>query len=203
VKTILLTALAAGLAAYPGWTAEYELKWDTGKVRVRAVFTEGLGSWYANDFDVSTLRARHIDRVKIMSTGYYINGRWDGFRIAIFDFDTSPGSIIWPESREPKYVVGSGENPYEWCEFDVGWTLPRGHETFVVGQEQFFRGLACDPYCLDDDEVFRLHTWYKMGIQNWRLRTSGTGANLMLRVILRTDPAVEPASLGRVKALFR
>lgn len=198
VIIIAVTALAAA-GAVRG--TEYELKWDTGEVGTRAVaLNAGAGYWFANDFDVSTLKARRVSRLKIMSAPA---GEWDGFRIAFFEFDQAPGKIIWPTSGVPKFVKGYGNGKVVWCEFGIGWTLPEGMTTFAVGQEQFFLPPRCDQFCLDDDVEHRYHTWQKDPHRDWRLfRNVWPGKNLMLRVILTGDTAVHPTSLGRVKALY-
>jgi hypothetical protein len=203
--TRYLALMAAAITISNANATEYELKWDTGLVHTYGVCVQvGAGFWWANDFDVSTLSTRYIDRVKIMSTGYIYPG-WDGFRIAIFEFDRIPGSIIWPRSGVPKFVKGKGSAQWQWCEFDVGWTIPTGCEGFLVGQEQFFLPPLCDPYCFDDDRVRRLHTWLKDPTRPWKLwkPSANAGYNLMLRVILKGETGLAAASFGRIKALYR
>ncbi len=201
-EKLITTAVIALAAAATVWGTEYELKWDTGEVGATLVcINVGAGFWYANDFDVSTLEARHIYSLKIMCAPA---GTWDGFRIAFFDFDGAPGNIIWPTSGVPKLVKGSGQGMFVWCEFDIGWTLPDGTTAFAAGQEQFFLPPYCDPYCFDDDVENRWHTWHKGPKDPWRLHSSSRkDKNLMLRVILSGDVAIHPTSLGRVKALYR
>jgi hypothetical protein len=197
----IVWALVA-LAAVGVHATEYELKRDTGNSSGYLVcLNAGAGFWCANDFDVSTLGANHVDRIKIMSSGY-LYGPWDGFRIAIWDFDAVPTNIIWPESGTPKFVVGSGSGRYVWFEFAVGWTLPPGQNYIAVGQEQFFLPPYCDPFVLDDGIVHKYHTWLKDPNDPWRYWVFRP-KNLMVRVILTGTTEVKPTSLGRVKAIYR
>ena len=201
---VIIAAAIAVVTASVVYATEYELKWDTGNTSSTVIITNvGEGTWFANDFDVSTLGRRYVDRIKIMSSGYRY-APWDGFRIAIFDFDQVPGKIIWPTSGVPKFVKGSGSHEFDWCEFDVGWTLPPGNDAFVVGQEQFYLPPACDPYCFDDNVEHRWHTWRKATpTRDWNLHYSqARDKNVMIRVILTGDVGIQPASLGRVKALY-
>jgi hypothetical protein len=199
-ERILAAALVALTAAVGA--AEYELKWDTGRPACHGeCLNVGAGFWFANDFDVSTLKARHIAALKIMVYPY--GGMWDGFRIGLFAFDKIPGSIIWPTSGVPKFVKGSGPGEFQWCKFAVDWTLPAETQSFAAGQEQFFLPPFCDQYVFDDNVEHKWHTWQKSPHREWNLYySSELGKNLMLRVILTGDEAVRPTSLGRVKGLY-
>lgn len=196
-KVILVgvTALAAA-AAVCG--TEKELKWDTGNPATGVMcLNVGADFWFANDFDVSTLKLRRISSLKIMCcsefgwndagvstskplcpdspeaadcrlTGGSTDEGWDGFRIAIFEFvGSAPGSIMWPKSGVPKYVKPSGPSRYVWCRFDVGWTLPKGTTAFVAGQEQYFLPPGCDLFSFDDDVESRGHTWHRGPKGDW------------------------------------
>jgi hypothetical protein len=128
------------------------------------------------------------------------NGRWDGFRIAIFDFTGGvPGSIVWPRNGEPKLVIPHTDCGWGWCDFNVYWPLE--NYRFVAAREQFFNGPDCDAACFDDDSgVTRdKHTWLKCDGE-W---SKHEGANLMLRVVVGDMGAVSPTSLGKVKGLYR
>ncbi|UCH78726.1 MAG: hypothetical protein JSU81_01890 [Candidatus Coatesbacteria bacterium] len=200
---IIVPALIACAAVGAVCATEYELKWDTGVPGASLVcINVGLGFWWGNDFDVSTLNTRYLDRIKINSSPVLENGQWDGFRIAIWDIRSVPAGIIWPTSGVPRFVKGRGEGYNVWCEFDVGWTLPPGVNTFVAAQEQFFIPPHCDPFIFDDDNVREPHTWFKGPKDPW-VNQSLHGHTLMLRVIMKGEVSVEPTSIGRVKALYR
>ena len=197
-----LVVAAFALAASAVYAADYELKWDNGTVGAYGFY--GLGStgcWFGNDFNVSTLNATCVSRLKIMSSDGLTNDRWDGFRIALFGFSGSPGSIIWPESGIPMFVRGSG-NGFVWCEFAVSWALPGGTSAFLAAQEQYYSYPDCDPYCFDNNLVNLGHTWQKSPSTEWTLNTSGMYRNLMLRVFVADSQEVAPTSLGRIKALY-
>ncbi len=129
------------------------------------------------------------------------SGKFDGFRIAIFDFSASvPGEILWPENGQPKLVIPEGDGNSGWYEFPVAWP-PRDKREFLVGQEQFFDWPECDPFCFDDnDSANEKHTWLNCdGV--WS-RTVAPN-NLMLRLVAGYYGAVAPTSLGRIKALYQ
>lgn len=200
---IIVSALIAFAAVGAVCATEYELKWDTGSARASVVCVNVGDFWWGNDFDVSTLNARYVDRIKITSSPQLQNGQWDGFRIAIWDIRAVPAEIIWPESGVPKFVKGSGRGLVVWCEFDVGWTLPPGLNTFIAAQEQFFLPPNCDPFIFDDAVKVKTHTWFRSLPQYIWENRSWEGHTLMLRVIMQGEVSVTPTSVGRVKALYR
>ncbi len=199
--TTITTAFA--LAASAVCAAEYELKWDNGNVGYNAYWVfGGRGCWLGNEFNVSTLNATYVSRLKVMSAGFLINGQWDGFRIALFGFSGSPGRMMWPESGVPMFVRGSG-NGYVWCEFPVGWTLPGGTTALLAAQEQYYSYPHCDPYCFDNNATDLGRTWQTSPPSTgWNLFAAGTYRNLMLRVFVADTQEITPASLGRIKALY-
>jgi len=186
---------------------EYELKWDTSVPRYYVTWYTGAGAWVANDFDVSSLKSSHVilSRLGVYSQPAWPNGRWDGFRIALYAFRRVPGERIWPEGGKPKSVKPSGPKGWQW--FNVSWTLPGRHYSFIAGIEQYYDYPNCDPYCVDDNPTFRGHSWEYYGGM-WGLPVEPPHwpyINHMVRVRVetgRTFPAVEPTSIGRVKALY-
>jgi hypothetical protein len=130
------------------------------------------------------------------------NGRWEGFRIAIFDFGGSvPGSILWPANGEPKWVKPDTDAEMTWCDFDVLW-VAYPHRSVLAAQEQFYDWPECDTACFDDGSgPDHGRTWFKAP---WTVGwISYEGSNLMLRLHLDLVGRVSPSSLGRVKALYR
>jgi hypothetical protein len=119
--------------------------------------------------------------------------------VAIFDYQNDvPGEIIWPENGEPKFVVPGHGSYGGWCDFSVMW-MPRSW-SFVAAVEQFYDPPDCDPVSFDGGSWQSEHTWHFVdGV--WA--RPEPGANLMLRVQAEIIGAVVPASLGRVKALYR
>jgi hypothetical protein len=92
-------------------------------------------------------------------------------------------------------------------EFDVNWTCPS--RKFVAAQEQFYNHPNSDPFSVDNNTIFREHSWkYIEG--SWAKYEStspgfGPYRNLMIRVWVEPGiefPGVAPSSIGRVKALY-
>jgi hypothetical protein len=191
-------------AARPAGGADgrIELKWDNGQPMWLKTWNTGAGAWVGNDFDISTLSGSWwIEQIRVMSGASWPNGQWDGFRLGVYAFAGSlPGSLI----HGPRYVRGAGSG-FNWCDFDFGmweWSL-LGHDTFVVAVEQYYNYPSCDPYTMDGNTTFLRHSWqYYGGIWEPLVGTYGY-RNLMVRVVISDLMAVAPASLGRVKALFR
>lgn len=183
---------------------EYELKWDTGVPHSRFCWYSGAGSWVANDFDVSTLKTSHIKltRLGVYSQAWWPNGRWDGFRVALWG--GRGRCIIWPESGKAKYVKPSGTEGWKW--FDVNWTLPKWNYLFLAAMEQRYNYPNCDPFYVDDNPTFRRHSWERYGGLWYRFETMWEPYwNIMIRVYVETGhtfPGVQSTSLGRVKALY-
>ncbi len=193
-------------AAAPGERdGTLELKWDSGGASWLIAWLSGAGVWVGNDFDISTVKTYpYVEKVRLYSTPTWPNGSWDGFYLAIYSFAGNvPGSIMWPGGGRGRFVRGT-TNGYGWQAFGVNWALPSGVRKFAAAVEQFYDYPNCDPHIVDDNPTFRQHSWaYYQG--SWNPLTNKTGYyNLMLRVIVDNDhnPAVEPASVGRVKALY-
>lgn len=188
----------------PGYDATFELKWDSGAGRWMVHWYTGADSWVGNDFDVSTIKTYGGIKTYRTQSRLWPNQRWDGFRIAIYAFGGGvPGSMMWPTSGTPKFVMPSGPEA-GWKDFDVNWVLP-GTKRFMAAQEQFYNGPEyCDPYIIDNNLTFMGHSWqYYEG--SWKPLEGFAGyRNLMVRVIVDNEqnPAVAPSSIGRVKALY-
>jgi len=183
--------------------AEYELKWDDGTVAWQFGFMPGGSDyWCGNDFDVATLGASRVVSLR-PSAARGDNGQWDGFRVALFSFGEVPGSILWPPSGVPKSVEPASGNSWTWVDVGVGWTLPGGVNSFLAAHECFYTYPDNDFYCLDGDGGFAGHSWEKLPGYSWTLMGNLGMGNLMLRAVVSDEVAVTPASLGRVKALYR
>ncbi len=179
--------------ADPAESTEQELKWDNGTLGY-VLAQLAAGTWIGNDFDCSTITAHNVKYMRVRSSGEWPNARWDGFNIAIFDFRTGvPGARIWG----PKFVAGSGRG-YPWCDFEIGWKLPKGIYKFVAAMGQVYNYPNVDPYCLDTGPQQRQAWTYYQGV--WHRYEADS--NLMFRVVMQGDIGVEPTSIGRVKALY-
>lgn len=184
---------AEGYRVAPG----VELKWDSGTLAAAHLWSEP-NTWVGNDFDVSTVCAHYIQSIKVFSTASWPNNRWDGFRVAVFAFSNGlPGSMLWPPGGGYYYrPVGIG---WIWCEVPVGYSLPQSRSGFVAAMDQYYAYPNCDPFGVDGD-LNRGHSW-QYGMGHWtKLNVDG---NLMLRVTVQGEIGVAPATLGRVKALYR
>jgi hypothetical protein len=185
----------------------YELGYDTGSKALQLAWYTGAGFWVGNDFDVSTLKTKHniVREIKYFTSPHWPNGRYDGFRIALFEFSSGlPGAKLWPTSTEGRFVKPAGDEGFK--TFWVNYYL--GTKKFVAAVEQFYDYPDCDPYYCDGNATFLAHSWQKEPEQNW-VPLAGKNPypyrNLMLRVIVRicfSDIGVTPTSLGRVKALY-
>jgi hypothetical protein len=127
------------------------------------------------------------------------NEEWDGFRIAIFDFeDAVPGKILWPTNGEPLWVRPEIGSYCGWYDFRVDWMGP--WNVFLAAVEQYYDPPNCDAVSFDAGSWQSEHTWYAVD-GAWMRFDQGT--NLMLRVQAELQGGVAPSSLGRVKALYR
>lgn len=225
MEKVTLTVLAVAILAVGAWAADLavdvappaagkpqgnndntvELKWDTGVRGLGLAWYTGAGSWVANDFNISTVKTYPwIGYIRIYSSTAWPNTIWDGMRYAIFGFSGGvPGSFMWgPYFYRP--TTGTG---WCWVDLPVQWILPPGVYAFAAGVEQFYNYPNCDPHALDNNPTFMGHSWqYYQG--TWSPHEgypSYPYRNLMLRVLVDNEhnPNVEPASMGRVKALYR
>jgi hypothetical protein len=190
---------AGPAAASPANDGTLELKWDSGTSGWLIAFYTGAGTWFGNDFNISTISGyRAVESMRVYTGPAWPNGRWDGFRLGIYSFTSVPGSLLWG----PKFVIGTSSS-YGWNDFAVNWTLPASYEAFVAAVEQYYAYPNCEPHVVDNNPTFLRHSWlYYAG--TWSYLTNSTGYyNLMVRVIVNNDAlVVAPTSLGRVKSLF-
>jgi hypothetical protein len=195
------TAPAGSPLAADDYDAALELKYDNGTRSYFMAWISGAGAWVGNDFDISAISEyRAIARIRVYSNPAWPNTKWDGFNVGIYAFaGGQPGSLLWG----PRYVKPA-RTSYGWCNFSVNWTLPAAYRAFVAAFEQFYNYPNMDPYALDTNPTFLGHSWrYYRG--SWSPITGAGGyRNLMLRVVVNNvTVGVAPASLGRVKALYR
>lgn len=198
-------ALATAAAASDG--GPYELGYDTGSKALQLAWYTGAGSWVGNDFDISTLKTKHnvVREIKYFTSPHWPNARYDGFRIALFEFSGSvPGAKLWPTGAEGRFVKPAGDEGFK--TFWVNYYLKT--KKFVAAVEQYYDYPNCDPYFCDTNPTFLARSWQKESGKSWVPLTGKDPypfRNLMLRVIVRIGYAeigVAPTSMGRVKALY-
>ncbi len=169
------------------------LYWDNGTPHgTNVAFT---AAWVGHEFDVSTLENYNYVRKFRMYMRAWPNRRWDGGRVGIFVFAGGlPGSLLWG----PTFVMPRQQG---WNDFEADCFL--GSRTkFLACWDQVYNYPNGDTLCFDTGPR-RGHTWrYYRG--SW-MSFEGPNANLMLRVQVDDEHnvEVEPASVGRVKALYR
>lgn len=189
----------------PGYDSTVELSWDSGFGRWWLAWYTGADAWVGNDFDVSTLKTYGgLKTMRVQLRNDWPNTGWDGGRIAVFAFVGSvPGSIMWPTSGTPKFVMPSGATG--WKDFDVSWVLP-GAKKFLPAWEQFYNNPACDPFLIDNNPTFMGHSWQYLSGSWTPFEQSNIAPyrNVMIRMIVDNEQndAVSPSSIGRVKALY-
>ena len=207
---------SAGAAAgsrpgsYPGDTRE--LRWDNGTRSWLVCWYTGKDSWAGNDFearfDGDTKYVRVIS-VRVYTSNRWPNERWDGFRVAIYNFagepEPQPGQKLWPQTGTGSFFKPSGPNGEYWVDVPVDWTT--SNVSFVAAIEQVYDQPRCDPFAVDSNATFLRHSWsYYRGSWQRLETTSDPYFNMMLRVVVEDAgefPAVAPTSFGRVKALYR
>jgi hypothetical protein len=207
MKTFVFFAIICLSAAAAADGGLYELGYDTGSPALYLAWYTGGGSWAGNDFDISTLKTEHnvVREIKYFTSPHWPNDRYDGFRIALFDFAAGrPGERLWPEGAEGRYVKPGGAEGFK--TFWVNYYLKT--KKFVAAVEQFYDYPNCDPYFCDTNATFLARSWQKELGKAW-VPLAGKSPypyrNLMLRVIVRigySEIGVTPTSLGRVKALY-
>ncbi len=199
-----------GSGPYPGKTRE--LRWDNGTRSYLVCWYTGRDSWAGNDFaarfDNDTKYVRIVS-VRVYTSNKWPNERWDGFRVAIYNFAGDPEPLpterLWPESGNGYFFKPSGPKGEYWVEVPVGWTT--ANVDFVAAMEQVYDQPRCDPFAVDSNRNFLRHSWsYYNGLWERLKPMSDPYFNLMLRVVVEDGgsfPAVAPTSFGRVKALYR
>lgn len=168
------------------------LSWDNGTPNNINVTLPG---WIGHEFDVSTLENYSYVNKFRMYMRAWPNRRWDGGRIGIYGVSGGvPGSLLWG----PSFVTPTREG---WNDFDVDYFLG-SRPRFLAFWDHVYNYPNGDTLCFDTGPA-RSHLWMYYG-GTWGPYT-GVEANLMLRVRVDDEhnPAVAPASIGRVKALYR
>jgi hypothetical protein len=215
--TISSRGAAAGPGPGPHPDGPRELRWDNGTRSYLVCWYTGQNSWAGNDFSGSLAwplgrgtdsGGLHVVSVRVYTSNKWPNDRWDGFRVAIYDFvgggDPQPGERLWPESGGYFFKPTGPKGEY-WVEVPVYWTT--ANVSFVAAMEQIYDQPRCDPFAVDSNRTFLRHSWSYYGGLWERLETmSDPYFNLMLRVVVEDRayvPAVAPTSFGRVKALYR
>jgi hypothetical protein len=154
-----------------------------------------LPGWVGCSFDVSTLENyTYVSRFRMYMRAWP-NRRWDGGRIGICGISGGvPGSLVWG----PTFVMPTQEG---WNDFDADCYLG-SRPKFLAFWDQFYNYPNGDTLCFDTGPA-RTGKWLYSG-GSWGPLAS-PNANMMLRVQVDDEhnPGVAPASLGRVKALFR
>ncbi len=204
IRNLGMVALSIAFAA-TAFGGEYYLRWDNGVLRYSICFARGEKTWAAVDFDTSTLKTTtwRLKRVRA-NLDWGENEHWDGMRLAVYGMaGGKPAEIIWPETGKPKFVMPYGTPSYicTWCEFPVGYDLPR--HRFVVALEQCYDYPMCDAYGAGYGRGFaEQHVWLNHWGAGWGKTAMGVW---MFRAVVvgPTNITVAPTSLGRVKALYR
>jgi len=185
--------------------ASLELSWDNGTRQWNIAWYTGTGAWVGNEFDLGTISTyRAIRKIKFYSRSNWPNAQWDGFHLGVFNFSGGiPGSMLWPTGGGGYFFKPTGLSGHVWVEINIGWTCPA--VTFVAAEGQYYNWPNCDPFAVDTNANFSGHSWEYYGGSWSPLSTAADPyRNLMLRVIVDDETlAVAPASLGRVKALYR
>jgi hypothetical protein len=167
------------------------LSWDNG---TPSGTNQTLSGWVGHEFDVSTLgNYTHVNRFRMYMRAWP-NRSWDGGQIGICAFSGGvPGSILWG----PEFVVPNKEG---WNNFNADCFL--GSRTkFLAFWDRYYNSSDGDTLCFDTGPA-QAGVWQYYG-GAWAPSTA-VNANLMLRVRVddENNPAVAPASIGRVKALY-
>mgnify|MGYP000655918203 CR=1 FL=1 len=184
--------------------ATSELSVDNGTWKYLFAWNTGRDVWVGNQFLGGPKPSYRIHTIKLFTSTVWPNETWEGFRVAVFGYDGSrPTSMLWPTGGTGSFFKPSGLTGHVWVEVPVDYLGPN---RFVAAVEQFYGGNACDPCAVDSNPTPLGRSWQKYGAEPWKSLQPMTDPyfNLMLRVIVEeeTAPAVTPATLGRVKALY-
>jgi hypothetical protein len=190
-----------------------ELMWDSGRRSYSLCWYEGRDNWLAVDFDASEISTTPvITKIRVYTRDDWPNEGYDGFKVAIFPFeDDEPGPVespIWPENGEPHLFEPTGlPHGDVWADIQVGWTSPS--YLFVVAINQYYDEPNCDPLALDDEVMPSEHNWMCIN-KSWEPFDPSSlnieYENIMIRVEVQgsgTEHSITPASLGRIKTLYR
>jgi hypothetical protein len=187
--------------ARPNTDASIELKWDTGTLGWSYAWYTGLGSWVGVDFNIATLTTyRLITHLRLYCRAGWPNSTWEGSREAVYAISgMMPGSMLWGPMWFKPTISTNG-----FQDFGVGWTLPVGQTRFILAVEQCYNYPNADAYTIDNNHTTLGHSWeYHNG--GWYEVSNDNGYNnLMIRAVVDdvNNTALEPASLGRVKATY-
>jgi hypothetical protein len=121
--------------------------------------------------------------------------------------------MLWPVGGTPHFFKPNNPDiqSHLWVEFDIDWICPE--KSFLVAQEQVDKYPACDAFSLDDSTTFAGHSWDRSQ-GPWgpfsEFANLGPYRNAMIRLFVEplypwhhdSIRAVEPSSIGRVKALY-
>ncbi len=187
--------------------ASRELKWDNGSRSYFVWWFTGANSWVGNDFKglLSSSTEYAVKKVRVHTTSFWPNDKWDGFRVAIYEFTDTPGSIIWPTNQTGYFFKPANLAGHVWVDVPVDWVTPTN--AFAAAIEQVYNPPDCDPFAVDTNATFRGHSWRQYNNTGWYPFYSPANPyrNLMIRVVVADntpDVGVTPSSLGRVKALY-
>ncbi len=216
--TVLLCALAAaaagaadiavgygapargGAAPAPPSDATLDLYWDNGSPGTGFSFYTGAGAWAGNDFSITTLSSyNYIVSARVYQYLNWPNGSWSGNLLAVYAFGGgTPGTMMWG----PQFVRGSGSGG--WQTYNIGWSLGSA-QSFVVALNQLYNYPGANGFTLDTGSNGG-HSWYYYNGVWGRISSLGYGNHaFMLRCAVddtHYNNAVQPATLGRVKAAY-
>ncbi len=180
---------------------QMELSHDSGPGGMGWVFLNGSGVYVAEQYDVPAGGPWFLNGIK-----YYVWSNWpdsvyQGFTVACWKMQGgTPGSIVWPTDGNPIYNPNTGGG---WIiqlvqpEFNLTQECPSG---FLVGVGILYSYPACDGLGFDGGGVGPYDWFYSSGA--WGAAPYGTAC---IRALLDDEypEAVEPLSLGSVRALYR
>jgi len=195
LRLLLLAFIGAALAGPafasppPQW-----LHYDNN-VPYQPVYRQHEGDGWAVKFEPSA--AGYIQKVKIYVGNPPGNSTWDGFNLEIWNWNASaslPGSKVWG----PKVF---NYNHGGWVSYDtVNYHWPNT-QPFVILVKQRFDYPKCDSlFCDDNQTTPNPNLSYFNGYWYYFQLADG---DFLLRAYYGSYQAVEPTTLGRVKALFQ
>jgi len=217
MRIMLLVALAAGLAwsageyvavdlmnkshptkpapNYPYWN---ELSHDNGNIQSAWCYLNGNGTYAGDQYETSG-GFDHLDIIKyfVWSQGWP-DTVYQGFSVACWKMvGGTPGDIIWPSDGNPKYNPNTGgnwimQNTEEYVDLSI--LAPNG---FLVGIGFLYQYPAMDAFGVDNTGVSPYDWSFINGV--WGAAPYGVGSARAINYGM----AVEPSTLGSVRALYR
>jgi hypothetical protein len=182
-----------------GTDGQLELAWDNGTLGLRNCWVTGSHMWLAVDFDISMIQSyRKIDAIRFYSWAWP-NGTWEGCRVGLFAMNGSaPGSQLWG----PSWAGGAGSGGM-WVDAPLNdYYLPAGTTRFAAAIGQWYNYPNCDGWEHDTNPTFSNHTWIGQEGSFFLYPSYETYRNVMIRAVVDNATAVQPTSLGRVKAAY-